>query len=93
MTSVFTDPIDAMTTAAPNARRHPQLALDLGPDPPLPAPPHEELVAAALANEFVRDFIAESVPTWSDEKVARNPRAPSSTSTGRWSVRYWISPR
>lgn len=62
-----------MTAAAPAAGRNPQLALDLGPDAPLPIPPHGELVAAALQNQCVRDFIADRVPTWSEGGVGRNP--------------------
>ncbi len=70
-----------MTIAAHAARFHPQLALDLGSDEPAPAPSaeplplptHADLVAAALANENVRAFIAERLPTWSEEAVTRSP--------------------
>lgn len=31
------------------------------------------MIAAALNNTCVRTFIAEGIPTWSDERVRRNP--------------------
>lgn len=70
-----------MSIAAHAARFTPQLALDLGPDEPapapraepLPVPTHGELVTAALANENVQAFIAERLPTWSEERVRRSP--------------------
>jgi hypothetical protein len=40
---------------------------------PLEPPPRAALIAAALANTWVRTFIAEEVPTWTEERVRRNP--------------------
>lgn len=69
-----------MSIADHAARFRPQLAfaLEPPPHPPQPAAPLETpstsaLIQAALANEFVREFIAESVPTWSDAQVHRDP--------------------
>jgi hypothetical protein len=72
-----------MSIATHHARFDPQLAFDLAPDEPAArehpftcpheAPTHAGLVAAALANECVRTFIGERVPTWSAERVERDP--------------------
>lgn len=72
-----------MSIAAHAARFDPQLAFDLAPDEPArrdqpftrphEAPTHAGLVAAALANECVRTFIADRVPTWSVDRVERDP--------------------
>lgn len=65
------------------ARFDPQLTLDVSTPVPAsgrdafrlpPEPPtHAELVAAALANEYVLAFIAEGMLTWSTGRVERNP--------------------
>lgn len=71
-----------MSIAAHAARFTPQLAFDLATDPPrarfarvrpLEPPTRAELAAAARANECVRWFIAERIPTWTDERVERDP--------------------
>jgi hypothetical protein len=66
--------------AAHASRFAPQLTLQLEAAPPaqgcaipLEPPPRAALVAAALANTRVRTFIAEEVPTWTEERVRRNP--------------------
>ena len=64
------------------ARFSGQFALDLGTaisdagstrTLPSSAPTHAVLVAAALKNELVRHYIETKVPTWSPERVQRNP--------------------
>lgn len=40
--------------------------------PDLP-PTREQLASAALENTFVQEFIAERVPTWSEDRVRANP--------------------
>ena len=71
-----------MSVAEHMARFSAQLALDLAatmPDPPpariLPAGAaiHAVLVAAALKNEGIQEFIESGVSTWSRERVERNP--------------------
>lgn len=69
-----------MSISAHAERLSPQLSLELEPavaprEPaPDPEPPtHAQLAAAALENEFVRAFIAEQLPTWTDERVRRDP--------------------
>ena len=71
-----------MSVADHAARFRPQLAFDLTACPPPPPPPaaavletpsKDALVAAARENEFVRAFIADHVPTWSEARVERDP--------------------
>lgn len=71
-----------MSVADHAARFRPQLAFDLTAGPPPPPPPaaavletpsRDALAAAARENEFVRAFIADRVPTWSEARVERDP--------------------
>lgn len=69
-----------MSISAHVARFSPQFSLELAPAPtphepavPAESPTHAALAAAARANEFVRAFISEQLPTWSFERVDRDP--------------------
>ena len=71
-----------MSIAQHAARFSPQLGLDLGAEP-IPAafaellpprpPSHAMLVAAARENQDVRAYIADGIPTWSEERLQRTP--------------------
>ena len=70
-----------MSFASSIARFSPQLALDLPAPAPTPSTPTTVLdhpnrtvfAAAARQNEFVQEFIAEGLATWSPERVERDP--------------------